>query len=69
MSFFHGCTRWALACSFALAGSMAWAGIFNSYYWVDPVKGVGGVFVSQLSPFGDPGALDCFGALERMAYA
>lgn len=51
------------------AGSMAWAGIFNSYYWVDPVKGVGGVFVSQLSPFGDPGALDCFGALERMAYA
>ncbi|MDP3908294.1 serine hydrolase [Novosphingobium sp.] len=50
-------------------GSMAWAGIFNCYYWVDPVKGVGGVFVSQLSPFGDPGALDCFGALERMAYA
>ena len=49
--------------------SMAWAGIFNSYYWVDPVKGVGGVFVSQLSPFGDPGALDCFGALERMAYS
>ena len=50
-------------------GSMAWAGIFNSYYWVDPVKGVGGVFISQLSPFGDPGALDCFGALERMAYS
>ena len=50
-------------------GSLAWAGIFNSYYWVDPVKGVGGVFVTQLSPFGDPGALDCFGALERMAYA
>ena len=49
-------------------GSLAWAGIFNSYYWIDPVKGVGGVFVSQLSPFGDPGALDCFGALERMAY-
>ena len=49
-------------------GSLAWAGIFNSYYWIDPAKGVGGVFMSQLSPFGDPGALACFGALERLAY-
>lgn len=51
------------------AGSLAWAGIFNSYYWIDPAKGLGGVFMSQLSPFGDAGALACFGALERMAYA
>lgn len=50
------------------AGSLAWAGIFNSYYWIDPAKGVGGVFMSQLAPFGDAGALACFGALERMAY-
>jgi len=50
-------------------GSLAWAGIFNSYYWIDPAKGVGGVLMSQLSPFGDAGALGCFGALERMAYA
>ncbi len=50
-------------------GSLAWAGVFNSYYWIDPAKGVGGVMMSQLSPFGDPGALACFGALERMAYA
>jgi methyl acetate hydrolase len=49
-------------------GSLAWAGIFNSYYWIDPASGVGGVFMSQLSPFGDPGALAAFGALERMAY-
>lgn len=50
-------------------GSLHWAGIFNSYYWIDPTSGVGGVFMSQLQPFGDPGALACFGALERMAYA
>ena len=50
-------------------GSLAWAGIFNSYYWIDPAAGLGGVFVSQLQPFGDPGALACFGALESMAYA
>lgn len=50
-------------------GSLAWAGIFNSYYWIDPTAGLGGVFVSQLQPFGDAGALSCFGALESMAYA
>ncbi len=48
--------------------SLAWAGIFNSYYWIDPANGRGGVFMAQLSPFGDPGALAAFGALERMAY-
>lgn len=51
------------------AGSLAWAGIFNSYYWIDRAGGLGGVFISQLSPFGDKGALSGFGALERMAYA
>lgn len=48
--------------------SLAWAGIFNSYYWIDPAKGVGGVMMSQLAPFGDAGALGFFGALERTAY-
>lgn len=51
-----------------LPGSLAWAGIFNSYYWIDPAAGVAGVFITQLSPFGDPGALDAFAALERMGY-
>ncbi|MFM5916554.1 MAG: serine hydrolase domain-containing protein [Novosphingobium sp.] len=50
-------------------GSLAWAGIFNSFYWFDPVKRLGGVFMSQMAPFGDPGALAAFGALEEMAYA
>lgn len=51
------------------AGSLSWAGIFNSYYWIDPVADVAGVFVSQISPFADPGALGAYAALERMAYA
>lgn len=50
------------------AGSLCWAGIFNSYYWIDPAAGVAGVFISQLAPFGDPGALEAYGLLERMAY-
>ena len=51
------------------AGSLCWAGIFNSYYWIDPTAGIAGVFMSQLAPFGDPGALAAFGELERMAYS
>ena len=49
-------------------GSLAWAGIFNCYYWIDPAAGLGGMMLSQLSPFGDAGALGLFGAVERAAY-
>jgi len=49
-------------------GSLAWAGIFNSYYWIDPANGITGVMMSQLAPFGDAGALGFFGAMERAAY-
>ena len=48
--------------------SLAWAGIFNSYYWIDPTNGIGGVMMSQLAPFGDAGALGFLGAVERTAY-
>jgi CubicO group peptidase (beta-lactamase class C family) len=51
------------------AGSLAWAGIFNSYFWIDRTSGISGVMMSQLSPFGDAGALGFLGALERAAYA
>lgn len=50
------------------AGSLAWCGIFNSYYWIDPAAGIAGLFIAQLAPFGDPGALEAYGVLERMAY-
>lgn len=50
------------------AGSLAWAGIFNSYYWADPAAGLAGVFLTQLVPFADAGALAAFAAFERMAY-
>ncbi|MBS0254404.1 MAG: beta-lactamase family protein [Proteobacteria bacterium] len=49
-------------------GSLAWAGIFNCFYWIDPAAGLGGMMLTQLSPFGDPGALGLFGAVERLAY-
>ena len=50
------------------AGSLAWAGLGNCYYWADPAAGVAGVFLAQHFPFGDPAALQAFAAFERAVY-
>jgi methyl acetate hydrolase len=51
------------------AGSLAWAGLFNSYYWIDPKRNVAGVFATQLLPFYDADAVALFGAFESAVYA
>ena len=51
------------------AGSLAWAGLANTYYWIDPMAGVTGVFVTQVLPFFDADALDTFSKFERAVYA
>lgn len=50
------------------AGSLAWAGLANSYFWIDPAKQVAGVYAAQLLPFFDAGAVDLFGAFETAVY-
>lgn len=50
------------------AGSLAWAGIYNSYYWLDPVARVAGVILTQILPFADPRVLALLGAFERAVY-
>jgi CubicO group peptidase (beta-lactamase class C family) len=50
------------------AGSLAWAGLGNTYFWLDPGRRVAGVFLTQVLPFGDPAALRLFEALERAIY-
>ncbi|MCM5571422.1 beta-lactamase family protein [Burkholderiaceae bacterium FT117] len=50
------------------AGSLAWAGLSNCYYWIDPANGIAGVFVSQLLPFADRLALPRFLAFEKAVY-
>ncbi|MBB93308.1 MAG: 1,4-butanediol diacrylate esterase [Rhodobacteraceae bacterium] len=44
------------------AGSIGWAGLANSYYWIDRQNGIGGYWATQILPFGDgisfPGFLD-----------
>jgi methyl acetate hydrolase len=50
------------------AGSLAWAGLANSYYWIDPKKGVGGVYLTQILPFADKKSLPLFLEFERTVY-
>ena len=50
------------------AGSLAWAGLANTYFWIDRAKHVSGVFLSQLLPFYDRTAIDLFGKFETEVY-
>ncbi len=50
------------------AGSLAWAGLANTFFWIDRAKRVCGVFLSQLLPFYDPAAIDVFGKFETEVY-
>jgi CubicO group peptidase (beta-lactamase class C family) len=49
-------------------GSLAWAGLANSYYWIDRTKGVGGVLSTQILPFADVKALPLFYDFETAVY-
>lgn len=50
------------------AGSLAWAGLGNTYFWIDPAKRIAGVILMQLLPFADPQALKTFAAFESRIY-
>jgi CubicO group peptidase (beta-lactamase class C family) len=51
------------------AGSGAWAGIFNSHYWVDRSSGVTGAIYSQTLPFAEPPVFQMYADFERALYA
>jgi len=50
------------------AGSLAWAGLANSYFWIDPARQVAGVYATQVLPFFDPQAVHAFEAFEAAVY-
>jgi CubicO group peptidase (beta-lactamase class C family) len=50
------------------AGSLAWAGLANSFYWIDQKKGVAGVLATQILPFADVKALPLFEGFETAVY-
>jgi methyl acetate hydrolase len=49
-------------------GSLAWAGLCNSYYWIDPASGIGGVFLTQVLPYADVKAMPLFFEFEQTVY-
>ena len=50
------------------AGSLAWAGLANTYFWIDRTKRVSGVFLSQVLPFYDTTSIDLFAKFETEVY-
>jgi CubicO group peptidase (beta-lactamase class C family) len=50
------------------SGSLSWGGINNTYFWVDPSRGIAGVILMQFLPFADPKALAVYDAFERATY-
>jgi CubicO group peptidase (beta-lactamase class C family) len=49
-------------------GSLSWAGLANTYFWVDPSKHVAGVILTQVLPFVDPRVLSLYGKFESGVY-
>jgi CubicO group peptidase (beta-lactamase class C family) len=50
-------------------GSVAWAGLANTYYWIDPTRRVAGVIMTQLLPFVDARMVELYANFERAVYA
>jgi len=50
------------------AGSLSWGGINNTYYWLDPARGITGVIMMQFLPFADRKALALYDTFERGVY-
>jgi methyl acetate hydrolase len=51
------------------AGSGAWAGLFNTHFWVDPVSRVTGAIYTQTLPFVEPRVLQMYVDFEAALYA
>lgn len=51
------------------AGSGDWAGIFNTYFWIDRAAGIGGLMMTQVLPFYDAKIVETMRAFETAVYA
>ncbi|NOG71766.1 serine hydrolase [Roseicella sp. DB1501] len=51
------------------AGGLAWAGLGNTWFWLDPRRGLAGLLLTQILPFADPAVLDLFAGFETALYA
>tara|TARA_B100001971_G_scaffold146353_1_gene135423 strand:- start:458 stop:1624 length:1167 start_codon:yes stop_codon:yes gene_type:complete len=51
------------------SGSGSWAGLFNSYFWIDRERGLCAVIATQLLPFYDAGAIELLKSFEELVYS
>jgi methyl acetate hydrolase len=49
-------------------GSLSWAGLANTYFWLDPSRRVAGVILTQSLPFVDTRAIKLYGLFESGVY-
>ena len=50
------------------AGSLAWAGLLNTFFWIDPKRSLCAVLLMQFLPFVDREAVGLLGDFERAVY-
>lgn len=48
---------------------MAWADVFNTFFWIDREKQLGAVFFTQTLPFLDPESKRVLEEFDRAVYA
>ncbi|MEY8828431.1 serine hydrolase domain-containing protein [Sedimentitalea sp. XS_ASV28] len=51
------------------AGSLSWAGVCNTHYWIDPSRDLAAVIMTQSLPFLEPRFLKTYQAYEQAVYA
>ena len=56
------------AATYRRAGSLSWAGLFNTEFWIDPRSGIAGVLLMQYLPFYDDGAIRTLRDFEAATY-
>ena len=49
-------------------GSLSWAGINNTFYWIDPEKQIGAIILMQVLPFYDDAAIGILQGTEKLIY-
>ena len=49
-------------------GSLSWAGIDNTHFWIDPQRGIGAVWLAQVLPFYDETCISSLRAFEEIVY-
>jgi CubicO group peptidase (beta-lactamase class C family) len=47
---------------------MSWAGLYNTFFWADPERGVGAVLLMQILPFYDAQAINVLQGFEERVY-